>query len=298
VKKFQGILPAVVTPLDSDGRFAQASFERLLEFVYGAGVHGVYVGGHTGEGMLQSAEQRKRLAAAAVQGSPPGKCVIIHVGAHRPEEALDLARHAARIGAHAVSSLPPSGPYSFQEIRRYYEALAAAGLPLFAYYFPELCPAVSTAEHLLELCAIPNLIGAKFTDFNLYVMAQLKKGGATVFNGRDEVLAAGLLMGADGGIGTFYNLVPELFVELYEAASAGDWDAARRTQRAINELIETVLRYPMLQATKAILRWFGIDSGNCLAPRRPLTPEEESELRDAIAGSVLASSRLAKRAGA
>ena len=47
MKLIQGILPAAVTPLDKDGRFAPAVFERLLERLYGAGVHGVYVCGTT-----------------------------------------------------------------------------------------------------------------------------------------------------------------------------------------------------------------------------------------------------------
>jgi len=187
-----------------------AAYEALLESVYSAGVDGIYVCGQTGEGLLQSVDQRKRVAEVSLKCSPAGKQVIVHVGAYRTADAVELARHAGRIGVTAVSALPPIGAYSFAEIRRYYEAIAAAAdLPLLVYYFPEVSPAIKTAEQILELCSIPNVVGLKFTDFDLYRMRILKQSGKVLFSGRDEVLAAGLMMGADGGIGTFYNVLPE-----------------------------------------------------------------------------------------
>jgi N-acetylneuraminate lyase len=285
----RGILPAVVTPFDGQGKFVPSSFERLLEHIYSAGVDGVYVCGQTGEGLLQSVEQRRRIAETAVKASPAGKTVVINVGAYTTDAAVELAKHAAGAGAQAISSLPPPGSYSFREIRAYYEAVAAAtDLPMLVYYFPELCPAVTTAEQLLELCAIPNVIGLKFTDFDLYKMWLLRQGSAVVFNGRDEVLVAGLLVGADGGIGSVYNIVPDLFVELYSLARDGRWAEARAVQQTVNELIRIVLCFPVFPAIKTMLNWSGIDCGRCLPPRQPLTPEDEASLRDMLARSSFA----------
>jgi N-acetylneuraminate lyase len=116
---FQGILPAVITPFDAEGKFRVDSFERLLDRCYSAGVDGIYVCGQTGEGLRQSAEERKRVAEVAVQHSPKDKTIIVHTGAMSTAEAVDLTKHAARIGAHAVSALPPIGNYSFAEIKAY-----------------------------------------------------------------------------------------------------------------------------------------------------------------------------------
>lgn len=170
--------------------------------------------------------------------------------------------------------------YSFAEVRTYYETLAAASsVPLLVYYFPEFSGAIRSAEQVLELCAIPNIAGLKFTDFDLYRMSVIQRAGYTIFNGRDEVLAAGLLMGAHGGIGSFYNLVPELFVAVYEHTQAGRWAEARHVQDRINDLIRLVLRFPALGAIKRMLTWSGIDCGVPVPPRRPLTTAEESDLR-------------------
>ncbi|MCX6632585.1 MAG: dihydrodipicolinate synthase family protein, partial [Candidatus Solibacter sp.] len=234
----RGILPAVVTPFDADEQFAPEPFEALLESVYAAGVDGVYVCGGTGEGLLQTVAQRKRVAEAAVNNSPKGKLVIVHVGSHRTGDAVELAQHAGKLGASAVSALPPLGNYSFPEVRTDYEAGAsAAEVPLLVYFFPGSYPGVQTLDQVLELCRIPNVAGLKYTDFDLYRLRSIKQSGAVVFNGYDEVLAPGLLMGADGGIGTFYNVIPELFVDLYQRARGGDWEGARAVQDGINTII-------------------------------------------------------------
>ena len=109
-----GILPAAVTPLDEAGTFAPAVFEQLLERLYGAGVHGVYVCGSTGEGMLQSRQQRQAIVETAMACTPRDRTVIVHVGAASVDEAVALSAHAAKAGAHAISSLPPtSAQFSF-----------------------------------------------------------------------------------------------------------------------------------------------------------------------------------------
>jgi len=197
MSQLSGIMPAVVTPFDESGAFAPGAFEKLLARLYGAGVDGLYVCGQTGEGLLQSVASRQQAAEAAVRLSPKGKTIIVHVGAHTTDDAVTLARHAAKAGAHAVSSLPPAGAYSFDEIRAYYRTLAAASeLPLLVYYFPSVAPALRSTEQMLELCALPNVIGLKFTDSDMFRLWSLKRAGAVVFNGSDEMLVAGLIMGA------------------------------------------------------------------------------------------------------
>jgi N-acetylneuraminate lyase len=198
------------------------------------------------------------------------------------EDAIELARHAASHGVAAVSSLPPMGPFSFEEIRAYYATLAGATeAPLVLYFYPEIAPNLR-ANQVVELCTLRNVAGVKFTSFELNRIAEMNRAGAFVLNGRDEVLAAGLLMGACGGIGSFYNLTPDLFLEVWRAAQRNDWTKARAVQDRIDELITIVLRFPMIPAIKKLMEWSGVPCGGALAPRRPLTEEEERRLRAAV----------------
>ena len=165
-------------------------------------------------------------------------------------------------------------------MRAYYEAIAgAASIPLLVYFFPTAYPGVHTLAQVLDLCTIPNVAGLKYTDHDLGRLRAIKQSGVTLFNGYDEVLSLGLLMGADGGIGSFYNVLPELFVEIHRHAIRGEWEAARGVQDAINTVIGIALQYPVFPAVKQMLRWRGIDCGECIRPRGGLTPEQSAELR-------------------
>lgn len=286
MSSLHGILPAVLTPFDAEGRFDAQSYERLLARLYAAGVDGVYVCGQTGEGLQQSSAQRRLVTETTLRLTPAGRTVIVHTGAMSTAEAVELTRHASRAGAHAVSALPPIGSYSFREVKAYYTAIAAAAeVPLLIYYFPAYAASVNSLDLILELCAIPNVCGLKFTANDLFMLSELKKSGATIFYGTDEMLIAGLAMGADGGIGSFYNVAPELFVKLWKLTRQGDWEQARIVQQQINEIIAIGLRFPVHPAVKAMVARRGIDCGGCLPPRHTLTPEEESRLDAMIAAS-------------
>ena len=286
--ELKGILPAIVTPFDEQDNFHSPAFERPLSFVYSQGVHGIYVCGQTGEGLQQPISQRKQVAEAAIKFSPPEKIVMIHVGAMNTADAVDLAQHAASIGAHAISALPPIGNYSFAEIKTYYSTIAAAAeIPFFIYYFPAFAAALNKVEQILELCEIPNVRGLKFTDNDLFKMSEIKKSGAIIFYGTDEMIIAGSVMGADGGIGSFYNVMPGLFVKLYEHAQRNEWQEAQIIQKQINEIIAIGLRYPVNAAVKAMLKRMGLDCGKCLAPRRWLMETEEIELTNLLNESTV-----------
>ena len=297
MNELNGIFPALVTPTNEADEFQAKPYEQLLERVYGAGVHGVYVCGQTGEGLQLSLAARKAAAECAVRCSPAGTKVIVHVGALSTRDAVELAKHAAAAGAHTVSSLPPMGKYSFDEVKDYYRAIAAASdVPVLIYYFPSLSDAIRTTAQVLELCAIKNVVGLKFTDSDFFRLWTIRKAGFTVLNGSDEMLASGLIAGATGGIGSTYNLMPGSFVELYRHATAGEWEQARRVQGKINELIEVLLAYPVQAAVKQMLLWSGIDCGRCVLPRRELTPTEQAELRSRALATELGQKLLASSA--
>lgn len=276
----RGILPALATPIDASGVVQTAPLEALIARLYGAGVQGLYVAGQTGEGWQLDNAQRKRLAEVAVRNSPKGAQVIIHVGAMRVAKAIDLACHAGKIGAAAISSLPPPGAGNGAELLDWYGRLAEASpVPLYVYYFPGLSPAVKSCADLLALCKLPNVAGLKYTADDLDWMSEMVRAGANVLFGRDEVLASALLLGAHGGIGTFYNLVPEWLLDLYANSQAGHWAEAAKIGERLRRLIHVCLRYQILSACKVILRWQGFDCGPVLSPRLNMTPAEEELLR-------------------
>ena len=101
-------------------------------------------------------------------------------------------------------------------------------------------------------------------------------------------MIAGLLMGADGGMGRTYNLVPELYGKLFEMTKQQRWTSARCVQGQVEELIAIILRFPLLPTIKTKLKWSGINCGPC--PDRPhaLGNSQQSELRKLLRNSSFA----------
>ena len=281
MKSLEGIFSALVTPLKADETVDTAALEQLLERVYAAGVHGVYVCGSTGEGQSLTESARRTVAEVVARNTPADRKIIVHVAAASFREATSLARHAAANGAVAFSSIRPVNA-SWPELKAYYRDLAAStDLPFLAYYFPTAADQL-TYSQLSEICDLPGIAGLKFTDYDLFTLSSLVRAGHTMFNGRDEVLAAGLLLGAHGGIGSIYNLVPGMFVDLFHHARAGRWAEAVALQNHICILTRILIRFPFIAALKQYLRWEGIECGRVTRPRMELTEPETAELKAAL----------------
>ena len=76
---FEGILPAVITPMTDQGSFNEDAFRQIIEFNIQAGVHGFWVAGGTGESILLSDEENMRIAVAVAESKPPeSKAIVVH----------------------------------------------------------------------------------------------------------------------------------------------------------------------------------------------------------------------------
>ncbi len=241
----RGIFPALVTPLNADDSVNLQSLERLIERMYDAGANGLYLCGSTGEGLRMQPEARQLVTEVVKKLSPEDKQIIVHVGADSLEKTLELARHASGLGVSAVSSLPLVG-MSAEQLPPFYRAIAsAASVPVVAYYFPGYTGYTLNFEQLAEICDIPGVEGVKYTDYDLYTLSRLTNQGVKILNGRDEILIAGLIMGATGGIGSLYNIIPESFVA---ALSAGIRSSLGRSTQASGNGHPVHLRHALLSA--------------------------------------------------
>lgn len=281
--KFKGIMPALVSPLNEDGSVREKVLRRLIRWHLSSGCSGFYICGATGEGVVMKPESRQAMAEITVDETGGQGTVINHIGAVDLRTAEQLARHSSDIGVAAISSVPPFFyQYGFEEIRQYYEALSAASdVPLLMYASP-LAGAPLSIDALERLLAIRNMIGLKWTNPNYYEMFKVKQlngGNINVINGPDETLLCGLVMGADGGIGSTYNIMPQMYVNLYRHYLNGDVDGARSIQFKVNRVIHLLLRFGVFPGIKALLEYQGYDVGYCTSPMKRLGAEEQELLR-------------------
>lgn len=287
---FKGILPALVSPLDSNGDVLVEQTKRLVKWEMSWGVKGFYICGSTGEGLLMKPESRNKLLEVVLDATEGKVPVIDHIGAIDLTTTCDLARHAKEAGAAAISSIPPIYfRYDEDEIVKYYEAIAkASDLPLVMYGVGSAGTKL-TKSIIERVMKIDSAIGIKWTYpdyFSMGLVKDINGGNINVINGPDEMLICGLAMGADAGIGTTYNVMPGLFVELYNEFKAGNVARAQTIQRAMNKIINVLIKYNALPATKALLNALGFDVGECIAPLKHYTEKENEQLLLELSGVI------------
>lgn len=287
--KFKGIMPAMLTPFNADGSIKKETVKNVMDYHYSCGVKGFYVGGSTGEGPSLSLKTRLEMSETVMENNNGRGVIIEHVGAPCYNDAVELVKHADKIGVDAVSSLAPNFYFSFtdDEIVDYYKSIASyTDKPLIVYVTSHIkSDVVSLAKRLMD---ISNVIGLKYTLPDYYLMrklAEINGGNINIINGPDEMLICGLIMGAQGGIGSTYNVMPEWFVGLYSAAASGDWNSAREIQYKINRVIEVLLKYSengAIKGVKAAMQLKGFDMGNAVYPSKIYSSAELSALKSEL----------------
>ncbi len=278
---FTGLTNAIVTPFDEDGNFDEKAYRELISWQLENGLHGMFICGGGGEGILMSVEERKTAAAAAIDEIGGRGHKIVHVGALPTRDSVELALHAQDLGADAISSLPPFmfGRDDDSVVEHFAQVVEAVDVPVYAYHLPFMTCVEIYAPLMQRLVDEAGVTGIKFTDYNLLQMQLLLKVTEDLLYGRDEQILAALVMGAPGGIGSTYNVMPNLFGRLWKEWQTGELEAAQATQGAINSIIGVLLEYGGIGACKEMLNFLGFDAGFPRRPNRTLKPAQSAKLK-------------------
>ena len=271
---YEGIFPAIVTPMSSDGTLNEAAFREVMEFNIQAGVGGFWVAGGNGESVLLSDEENMRIAEIASDQNRGRINNIMHVGAPTTERAVKLAEHAAKAGAEAICCVPPFFYRQTDEaIVEHYKAVAAsADLPFYVYNLPQSTGVEITVELMQKIQdAVPQLAGLKHSSINFANVREWVKMDLKCFIGSSMLMVPALSIGAIGCIDGPPCAAPELWVNIWKAWQAGDIDEAMNAQRKASSFTEIMREAGVHSGTKAVLtERLGIDCGSGRLPNPPL----------------------------
>ena len=107
IKKFEGILPALVTPLCEDNVTVKKEVvKQLVDMHINQGAAGFYIIGGTGESIVLNREQREAMCEYCVEAVGGRKPIINHIAAVNMPEAIELAKHAEKTGCDAIAAIP------------------------------------------------------------------------------------------------------------------------------------------------------------------------------------------------
>ncbi len=291
MNNFMGIYTALLTPFNKQDKLNEKALETLIEYNIDMGVQGFYACGSTAEVFLLSSEERRELMRLIKDIAGNRVKLIAHVGAISTKEAVSLAEYAAELGYDAVSAVAPFYyKFSFEEICKYYNTIAAASeLKMLVYNIPAFTGISMELEQLGKLINNDRFLGIKHTSNDFFSLEGIKTHfpDKIVFNGYDEMLLSGLSAGADGGIGSTYNIMADKYVRLYNLFCAGKIDQAREIQKEVNEVIRLLIEVGVMAGEKAMLDLLGMDFGPCREPFASCTKEQYAMLKEKALPIVL-----------
>ncbi len=288
IEKYQGIIPAFYACYDSNGNVDGERVGLLAKYMVEKGVKGVYVGGSSGECIYQTVADRK-LTLERVMDAAEGKLTVIaHVACNNTAESRELAAHAESLGVDAIAAIPPIY-FHLPEyaIAEYWNDIsdAAPNTDFVIYNIPQLAGVALTMPLFQEMKKNPRVAAVKNSSMPTQDIQMFKAEGGegfVVFNGSDEQLVSGLAMGADGGIGGTYGVMPELYLKIEALVKAGNFEEARKVQYAANEIIYAMCgcRGNLYGVIKEILKIReGIDIGSVRKPLPALVPEDMEQVK-------------------
>ena len=284
-KYFEGVYSAIFSVYDENMRVKADTVASLVDYQLKGGAKGFYVCGNTGECSVLPNKTRIEMLDAVVKANGGRGQIMAHIGATHFDDVMELIEDANGRDIDAISSLPPALKkyYNADEIFEYYKRIAKESRhPLYAYITPDL--GTDPLAFARKLSTVDNIQGIKLTIPDYYTFGNIMeefKGKLNVLNGPDETLVCGLSVGADGAIGTTYNILPKLGVKIYESFKAGDMKTALEYQHKLNSFIKIPLG-KNLSYWKAALGFLGFDMGYTVFPCKMPTECELAEMKKAL----------------
>ncbi|HTN83643.1 MAG TPA: dihydrodipicolinate synthase family protein [Sorangium sp.] len=279
-----GIVAYPITPFTEAGRVDEQLLGRIVDGMLAAGVHAIAPLGSTGVLPYLSDEEREAVTDTVVKRVAGRVPTLVGVSSLTTERTVHHARYAERAGAAAVMILPMSyWKLSDREIVAHFEAVAKAiSIPIAVYNNPATGGLDLSPDTIARLLRIPNVTMVKEStgDVNrMHRLVQLCGDQVAFYNGSNPLALAAFVAGARGWCTAAPHVIPRLNVELYDAVTRGDLDAARRSFYRQLPFLQFIVAHGLPRAISAALELMGTRVGPLRAPLQPLEKERVEELR-------------------
>jgi 4-hydroxy-tetrahydrodipicolinate synthase len=270
--RLKGVIPAVVTPFGTDGEINESAFRAQIRFMLGKHVHGVCVGGSTGEGYALEKDEVRRLVAAAleeVQGRAP---VVAGIIANSTREVIARARAVEDLGVEAIQITPTFYVFhtSEKDLYAYFKEIwETVGLPIVLY---NVIPwNLLTSQFALRILhEIPGVVGLKQSGGDIHRLADLvlhAPEGKVILAAIDDLLWPCFEMGAHGTLAASPTAAPGPVVALWDAVQAGDHARGLAIHKLLFDFWSRMPHDNLPACVKYALELQGCQAGQ---PRRPM----------------------------
>ena len=292
----KGIIPALITPFKDDESLDEEGLRSVVNFVLDGGVHGVFSAGSQGESYALSPEERRRMLRVVVEEVNGRVPIYVGTGAVTTAKCIELTREAAELGADAVSIITPCfiKPSQAELVEHYRTIAQAVHIPIVLYNHPLRTGINLETATVKTLSEVENIVGIKNSGTDLgqtmdYLLAC--ESPFSVLSGYDAVIFPTLMMGGAGAVTACANVVPRLFVELYEAVQMGDYGQAQAIQLKTFPLRKAFALGTFPSVVKEAMNLLGHRAGPTRAPVGGLDDDGRESLKQILSDLGVLSSR-------
>ncbi len=279
-----GSMTALITPF-KNGKVDAAALRRQIEDQIKGGTSALIPCGTTGESPTLSHAEHRNVIAITVEAAAGRVPVIAGTGSNSTDEAIELTRYAKKAGAKASLSVVPYYNKPTQKgMYEHFKAIAkSAGLPIVLYNIPGRCGAGLTASTIVELSKIDLIVAVKEATGSMDMASEIiGRTKLSVLSGDDSLTLPILALGGKGVISVFSNLFPGHLSAMVRAFFDGDLDEARKLHHAMMPLCKTLFIETNPIPVKTAMRMMKRDTGILRMPLTPMSPENESQLKQQL----------------
>lgn len=285
--KLSGVMPALVTPFDTNGKIDFKAFEKLLTHLREAGVSGWVPNGSTGEYFSQSTEERREVLQFVKDFALPGEILIAGTNAPATREVIEQTAMAREIGYDTVLLAPPfyTRPTQAELIKHYETVLGAVDVNLVLYSYPAKDGSDISFDLMDHFADTPRVIGIKESSGVLQRaidIASRYEGKIQLVSGSDDIALDFMFWGAESWICGPSNCMAKACCDLDRTFKAGDLDKARAQMKTLYRAMNILESGKFVQKIKYGCELQGLPVGECRAPLGPLTDDEKAEFRAAM----------------
>ena len=290
--KWEGVMPAITTQFKKDYTLDLAAFKKNLAAQINAGVHGIILGGTLGEASTLSDEEKSQLLATSLEAVGGKLPVVMNIAEQTTSKAVALAEQAEAEGANGLMLLPPMRYKATDEDTvSYFSSVAAStSLPIMIYNNPVDYKIEVTLDMFEQLSVYENINAVKeSTRDTTNITRMLNRFGDrfSILCGVDTIAMECLMMGARGWVAGLVDAFPEDTVALYTYCKEGEWEKARLLFRWFLPLLELDISPQLVQNIKMCEVETGLGTGYVRPPRKPLSGDTNTAVRQIIASALL-----------
>jgi 4-hydroxy-tetrahydrodipicolinate synthase len=295
-KTFQpitGSIPALVTPMLTDGSVDYDTLRKLIDWHIAEGTDCIGVVGTTGESPTVNVEEHREIIRVSVEQAKGRVPIMAGCGANSTAEAIELAKFAKSVGADCQLQVVPYYNKPTQEgLYQHFKAIAEAvpDLPIILYNVPGRSVADMQHDTVLRLAQVPGIVGIKEATGNIeraqWLIRDLPKEFA-VYSGDDPTAVALMLCGGKGNVSVTANVAPRLMHELCVAAIAGDVKKAMEIQFKLMPVHKNLF----VEANPIPVKWamtrMGLCGGTLRLPMTELSKSQQPVVEASLRASGL-----------